>query len=453
MPTFCDRLANTDIEALEAIRSACHRLLPNWQSPERYFIQRSEISGALTKLIRLTGSEPRWLNATAAACGATASPGNGASQGVSIPTTLLPANAAPDERTGDIALRHYPVRLSQGVAHQIALFRTPPNMPSCLANSKIEGCHQRGDVMPELVRAASRAVRSRFLDSTRWQGYSPRPDDIIIGTYSKCGTTWVQRIVSMLVFKSPAPRPIVDESPWPDRRTGDLETILERIKAQAHRRYLKTHLPFDALPVYEGVKFIHVGRDGRDAAMSFHNHLTHFSVEAIRRLNEVSRGDQKFGDDWLPVPESAARFFAEWIDDDGGAMGDEGTSFFNVENAYWAARNEPNMLLVHYNDLKADRDSEMRRIADFLNIDIPATLWPEIVAAAGFDAMKAQGETLLPNADRTFIGGAARFLHKGTNGRWQGIVSSADLARYDAMLETHFTPALADWVSNGRAGR
>ena len=52
MPTFCDRLANTDIEALEAIRSACHRLLPNWQSPERYFIQRSEISGALTKLIR-----------------------------------------------------------------------------------------------------------------------------------------------------------------------------------------------------------------------------------------------------------------------------------------------------------------------------------------------------------------------------------------------------------------
>jgi sulfotransferase family protein len=115
------------------------------------------------------------------------------------------------------------------------------------------------DVMPELVRTASRVVRSRFKDSARWQPYRPRPDDIIIGTYSKCGTTWVQRIVSMLVFKSAAPRPIGEDSPWLDARTRDLKAILERIEAQTHRRFLKTHLPFDALPVYEGVKFIHVG--------------------------------------------------------------------------------------------------------------------------------------------------------------------------------------------------
>lgn len=303
---------------------------------------------------------------------------------------------------------------------------------------------------PELLRVPSRTVRSRFMDSTRWQGYRPRPDDIIIGTYSKCGTTWVQRIVSMLVFKSAAPRPILEDSPWLDLRTGDLTASIERIEAQTHRRYLKTHLPFDALPVYAGAKFIHVGRDGRDAAMSLHNHFANFRDDAIRSFNELSRADEKFGDDWLPVASSAAEFFSDWVADGGGAFGDEGASFFSVENSYWAARHEPCLLLVHYNDLKADRDSEMRRIAEFLDIDVPAALWPEIVAAAGFEAMKAQGEALLPHQKRIFDDGAARFLHKGTNGRWQGTVLSADLARYDAEVETLFTPALAYWVSNGR---
>jgi hypothetical protein len=67
MPTFCDRQADTDVEALEAIRAAVHGLLPNWQNPERFHIQRSGISGALTKLLRLIGSEPRSLNGRAVA--------------------------------------------------------------------------------------------------------------------------------------------------------------------------------------------------------------------------------------------------------------------------------------------------------------------------------------------------------------------------------------------------
>jgi hypothetical protein len=61
MPTFCDRICDSDVEALEAIRSACHGLLPSWQLPERFFEQRSSITGALTKLIRLLASEPRTL--------------------------------------------------------------------------------------------------------------------------------------------------------------------------------------------------------------------------------------------------------------------------------------------------------------------------------------------------------------------------------------------------------
>jgi hypothetical protein len=35
MPLFCDKLCDSDVEALEAIRAACHALLPSWQNPEQ----------------------------------------------------------------------------------------------------------------------------------------------------------------------------------------------------------------------------------------------------------------------------------------------------------------------------------------------------------------------------------------------------------------------------------
>src|SRR5215831_6483968 len=44
-----------------------------------------------------------------------------------------------------------------------------------------------------LIRAALREYRTWATDSTRWKGFEPRPDDIIVATYPKCGTTWMQQ--------------------------------------------------------------------------------------------------------------------------------------------------------------------------------------------------------------------------------------------------------------------
>jgi aryl sulfotransferase len=305
--------------------------------------------------------------------------------------------------------------------------------------------------MPSLIRPPLREVRSRVFDSARWAGYRPRSDDIVIGTYSKCGTTWMQRIVSMLVFRSAAPMPIWDVSPWPDMRIfGPVEETLAQAEAQTHRRFFKTHLPFDALPVYEGMRFIHVGRDGRDAAMSLHNHLVHARPDMIGLMQAISREDPKFGDEVPPFAEDPAEFFHEWVSGDGSGQGDEGASFFHVENSYWAARRDANLLLVHYNDLQADLGAEMRRVADFLEIAIDEALWPALVEAAGFETMKAQGDALIPQAQMLWEGGAGRFLHKGTNGRWREVVLPEDLERYDARVTAEFTPNLARWVEHGR---
>ncbi len=304
--------------------------------------------------------------------------------------------------------------------------------------------------MPKLVRAPVRKVRSRVFDSARWQGYRARPDDIVIATYSKCGTTWMQRIVCMLVFKSAERRSVWDVSPWPDMRLfGPIEETLERAEAMTHRRFFKSHLPYDALPVYEGVKFIHVARDGRDAAMSLYNHFARFTPAAWQMLNGVSLGDPKFATPYPPTSHDPAAYFHDWIAD-GGAQGDPGASFFDVENSYWSARHDANMLLVHYNDLKMDRAGEMRRIADFLGIEIPPSEWPALVEAASFEAMKSHADELIPAAQIMWEGGGDGFLHKGTNGRWRDVVAKADLDLYDAKIKTAFSAPLARWLENGR---
>ena len=52
--------------------------------------------------------------------------------------------------------------------------------------------------MTALKRGPTIESRSRYFDSGGWNDYQPRPDDIIIATYPKCGTTWTQRIVGMI---------------------------------------------------------------------------------------------------------------------------------------------------------------------------------------------------------------------------------------------------------------
>jgi aryl sulfotransferase len=303
--------------------------------------------------------------------------------------------------------------------------------------------------MPNLLRAAVRTVHSRVYDSRRWERWQPRSDDIIIGTYAKCGTTWTQRIVCMLVFQSVEPRQASTISPWFEMRDGPpLDARYEMAEAQSHRRFLKAHLPYDALPIYEGVKVIHVARDGRDAALSFHNHLFNFNPAIVEAHAAISLADPKFGDRPPKIPEDPADYFQMWLASDGGGEGDAGAGYFHLENSYWAVRDDPSVLLVHYADLKADREGEMRRIADFLGINVPESVWPSLVKSAGIDQMReeARGSFL----EAAFKSGADTFFNKGVNGRWRGVFRTEDLAAYEARVERDFSPELARWLEHGR---
>ena len=311
----------------------------------------------------------------------------------------------------------------------------------------------RGAV-PMPVRPAERVYRTWIIDSRRWEHYRPRPGDIVIATYPKCGTTWMQRIVDLLVFQTPEPRPIMQISPWIDRRFPEpVEAVVARIEAQDHRRFLKAHLPADGLPIHDEVKYVHVARDGRDACMSFHNHGSGFTPEMLDGLDRAGLEDETIGPPLPARPGRPGRALPPLAHGGRGA-GPRGRlaamSFFHFERTWWDERHRPNVLLVHYDDLKADLAGEMRRVADFLGIPVPPDLWPGLVEAAGFEAMRRDGEVLMGSVAASFRGGAARFFHEGTNGRWRGVFREEDLALYDAKVEAELPPACARWVAQVR---
>jgi aryl sulfotransferase len=219
-----------------------------------------------------------------------------------------------------------------------------------------------------------------------------------------------------------------------------LDVMIGTLEAQTHRRSIKSHLPFNALPVYEGVKFIHVARDGRDSCMSMHNHQLGFIPAVRERIGDAP-----------PVPEDPREFFLQWIaGEETGNVLDR--TYFDFENTYWRERKAPNLLLVHYNDLKADLVGEMARISAFLDIDTPADRLRALAEFATFESMKRDGDAILPQLKNAFDRGADRFINKGTNGRWRDVLTGDDVARYLALAKERFSPAHAAWIEHGRRG-
>ena len=305
-----------------------------------------------------------------------------------------------------------------------------------------------------LQRAPTRDYRNWVADSRRWNAYRPRIDDVVITTYPKSGTTWMQQIVSLLIFQSPEPRPIADIAPWLDMRAlaRTPEAIMADLDAQTHRRFIKCHVPFDGMPIYDEVKYIHVARDGRDACLSYHNHCLALGEPIIAAFDEIGRADPTIRRAYPRAPADAREFFRRWMNEglDGETDGMPFGSWFGFEATYAAARKMPNVLMVHYRDLKADLAGEMRRVAEFLRIAVPAEAWSELIKAATFDEMRRVGNVLQPTIERVMVGGTSRFFQHRKNDRWNGILSAQDVELFEERLRVCFEAEWADWLQFGR---
>ena len=133
----------------------------------------------------------------------------------------------------------------------------------------------------------TRELHNHHFDSTIWNDFHFRDDDIVIATYAKSGTTWVQQIVAQLIFGGDPELPVAEMSPWLDLRVPPKEIKLPLVEAQTHRRFIKTHLPVDALVFSPKAKYLYIGRDGRDVVWSMYNHHANANQVWYEALNDT----------------------------------------------------------------------------------------------------------------------------------------------------------------------
>jgi aryl sulfotransferase len=292
-----------------------------------------------------------------------------------------------------------------------------------------------------------------LIDSDRWRAFRPRPDDIIVATYPKSGTTWIQRILSMLIFRSEEPVALDRIFPWWEVNRRPIEAVVDDLEAQRHRRSVKTHVPFDGVPRFDAVKYIHVARDGRDVCMSYHNHCTGFLSEALERMDAVGLAEPTLRRPYPRVDLDPAIHFHHWLTAGAIPGENDGTpylSYFAYEKTFWDARIENNLLFVHYDDLQTDMIGEMRRIADFLNIEIPDADLSRMADSASFESMRKDAAVLIPEMAKNFEGGALRLVNKGQSGRWRGVYDEADVELFENKLRSAVSDSYADWLLAGR---
>jgi aryl sulfotransferase len=278
----------------------------------------------------------------------------------------------------------------------------------------------------------TREIDDAYFESTRWNDFKFRVGDVVIATYPKVGTNWMQQIAWQLVHGGQPGVEGLRNVAWFDMRIIPRQAMIDGYEAQTCRRIIKTHLPLDALVFSPNARYIVVARDARDMVWSAYSHQEHYSDEALKLFNgppgrpgaPISRPDRDIHDYYLHFLEH----------DELPGFGFE--PFWPHVQGWWNIRRLPNVLLVHYANLKADLPRELRRISEFLAIQIDEVLLPAIVEHCSFDYMRA-GSNNHPN------------FHKGVNGRWRDVLDPAEIARCDEVALQNLTPDCANWLSSG----
>jgi hypothetical protein len=294
-------------------------------------------------------------------------------------------------------------------------------------------------------------------DNERWLAFPFREGDIVISTRSKSGTTWMQMICALLVFGEPdLPAPLAELSPWIDHTIEPIDDVVSHLEAQRHRRFVKTHTPLDGLPLDARATYVVVARHPLDMAVSLYHQGANIDR---RRLAELTGA---------PPPPAAptARpelrdWLLDWIDRDVEPRSSLDSLPGVVHHAAdaWRRRAAKNVVLVHYADLVADLDGEMRRLAKAMDLapawlpradpprDSEADLrWQQLVRAASFEAMRDRAEDVVPNRLGVLKDNAA-FFRRGGLGSGRAVLSENEYAHYLSRIGSMAEDDVLAWLN------
>ena len=231
--------------------------------------------------------------------------------------------------------------------------------------------------------------------------YRAEADDIFVCTYPKCGTTWVQYIVYLLIRQR-----TLDADDSLSELFPHLEEVgREAVAALPRRRLIKTHLPRDMTPWSSEARYVVVLRNPFDCVVSFFHHTRGFPRHydfAEGRFDTFFecflRGEVDFGD------------------------------YFDHLLPWYAAGQAPNVLVLTYESLKADAAAEVKRLAQFLGspaaeLAVDRDALARVLEESSFASMSRNQQRW--SSERP---AELPFVRKGRVGDWQDLMSPPQIA-------------------------
>lgn len=283
-----------------------------------------------------------------------------------------------------------------------------------------------------VLAAATAVYRGELTTPERWSTWEPRQGDILVCTPPKCGTTWTQTILAMLLHGGRnIPERVHVLSPWVDAALGDAEEVTRALARQGDRRVVKSHTPADGFPVWEGVTVVAAYRHPLDVFFSLRKH-------ALNRKTAPEHPMRR------PIGIALASFLSSELDQ----QDFDRDSLATIAQHFRATVLEPRLprlVLLHYADMVGDPRAAVRRLAEGVGIRADEALVNEVANATAFEAMRAQADRFVPEGGMGFWEDDAAFFDSGGIDKWRGQLDDNDLERYTARI--------AELIPNERARR
>ena len=207
------------------------------------------------------------------------------------------------------------------------------------------------------------AASAKFFTDEGWQAgldFKPKSEDVIVATYAKSGTTWMQQMVHCLKTRGDMSfEEISLVVPWIEP-AFDMGIDLEA--PQTPPRAFKTHLPYDMVP--KGSKYIVI----------------------FRELNAVLRSYYSFMENWYFVEGTVS--VDEFAD---ASFFDVGPEFqpWHFFKTWWPLRKEPHVLMLCYEDMLGKEEAVVRKVADFIGVELNEELIAMTLEKSSHAFMKA----------------------------------------------------------------
>ena len=241
--------------------------------------------------------------------------------------------------------------------------------------------------------------------------------------------------------------------------TRDLDSVVADLDAQTHRRFIKTHTPFDGLPHDPAVTYICVGRDPRDVFRSWDNHMEqHGRRRRVHARANGGRPRRHHGH----ARRRARPPRAETRDrpvlglgrrpDAGDATAMNLRCTMHHLQTFWDVRDDCRTSCCCTTTIsQTDLEGEMRRLAARTrHRRARATAGPTLVDGGDASSkMRERADVVAPDTTNAIWLDNRRFFNRGCTGQWRDLLDDADLARYDRRVAELAGPELVAWADHG----